>query len=85
MGEVKVGEVFQYFSKPQVAAVKITTGILRVGDTIHLLGNTTDFKQTVESMQVEHEAIGEAKAGDQVGIKVNERVRPHDQVYKHEE
>ncbi|MFH1054803.1 MAG: EF-Tu/IF-2/RF-3 family GTPase [Candidatus Altiarchaeota archaeon] len=82
MAENKIGLVFQFFAKPSVAAVKITDGTLKVGDRIHILGNTTDLKQIVDSMQVEHAQIPEGKPGDQVGIKVRDRVRPHDVVYK---
>ncbi|GAI15070.1 unnamed protein product, partial [marine sediment metagenome] len=54
----------------------------KVGDTIHIKGHTTDFEQEIESMQIENEPVKEAKSGDSIGIKVKERVRPHDLVYK---
>jgi len=54
---------------------------LRVGDQIHIKGKTTDFEQTVDSMQIEHEAVQEAKSGDVVGVKVKERVREGDGIY----
>ncbi|MBD3387725.1 MAG: translation elongation factor-like protein [Candidatus Altiarchaeales archaeon] len=82
MPETKVGEVFQFFAKPSVAAVRIVDGSLKVGDRIHIIGHTTDFTQTVDSMQVEKETVEEANAGDSIGIKVLDRVRPHDSVYK---
>jgi translation initiation factor IF-2 len=82
MAETKVGEVFIYFQKAMVAAVKITGGALEVGDRVHFIGNTTDLTQAVESMQVEDAQIRRAQAGDQVGIKVAGRVRPHDAVYR---
>jgi translation elongation factor EF-Tu-like GTPase len=82
MPETKVGEVFLFFQKSSVAAVKITDGTLKVADKVHILGNTTDFTQTVDSMQVERQQIQDAKPGDQVGIKVADRVRPNDIVYK---
>jgi translation initiation factor IF-2 len=85
MTETKVGEVFSYFSKAGVAAVKITDGTLKVGDKIHVLGHTTDFTQAVNSMQIEHESMQEVKKGDQVGIKIDDRVRPNDVVYKVED
>jgi len=53
-----------------------------VGDKIHIKGHTTDFEQVVESMQIENRPVEEAKAGDDVGIKVKERVRPNDTVYR---
>ena len=82
MAEAKVGEVFQFFQKPGVAAVKLTEGGLKVGDKIHFLGYTTDFTQTVDSMQVDREPIMEAKSGDSIGVKVHDRVRPGDVIYK---
>ena len=85
MAETRVGEVFQFFAKPGVAALRLTEGGLMIGDKIHILGHTTDFTQTVDSMQVDREPIEAAKAGDSVGIKVQDRVRPHDAVYKVED
>jgi len=82
MGEEMIGLVFQYFQKASVAAVRITSGALKVGDTVHFLGNTTDFKQRIESIQVHGQGISEADTGAEVGIKVAERVRPNDRVYK---
>ena len=82
MPETKVGAVFQYFQRPGVAAVRITDGVLKKGEKIHIIGNTTDFTQTVDSMQVQHQEVAEAKAGDEIGVKVSDRVRPHDVVYK---
>ena len=82
MEEEKLGVVTDYFSKPGVAAMEITEGVLKIGDRIHIKGHTTDFEETVSSMQVEHSAVEEAKAGDLVGIKVSEKARPNDQVYK---
>jgi len=64
-----------------VAAVSLEKG-LSVGDKIHIKGHTTDFEQVVESMQIENRPVEEAKAGDDVGIKVKERVRPNDTVYR---
>lgn len=82
MPEEEVGKISDYFRKIEVAAINITQGTLSVGDTIHIKGHTTDFTQTVESMQIEHEQIQTAKPGDSIGIKVNEPVRDHDTVYK---
>jgi len=81
MEEQEVGRVVDYFAKVGVAGIEIT-GHLATGDTIHIRGHTTDFQQTVDSMQVEHEVVLEAKPGDSVGIKVQDRCRPHDLVYK---
>lgn len=82
MEEKEIGVVSDYFAKIGVVAVEITQGELSIGDTIHFSGHTTDFTQVVESMQIEHEQVEKAKAGDSVGIKVKERVRKHDKVYK---
>jgi len=55
---------------------------LKVGDTIHIKGSTTDFEQKVESMQIEHENVEKAKKGDAIGLKVKEKAREGDEVYK---
>ncbi|KPL19850.1 MAG: translation elongation factor-like protein [candidate division Zixibacteria bacterium SM23_81] len=81
MEEQEVGRVVDYFAKIGVAGIEIT-GQLVVGDTIHIKGHTSDFQQTVDSMQIEHAFIEEAKPGDSVGIKVKERCRAHDKIYK---
>ena len=80
--EQEIGRVMHYFSKASAAAIKLTAGELKVGDTIHIKGHTTDLTQVIESMQIEHNAVTEAKAGDDIGIKVKEHVREHDVVYK---
>ena len=82
MEEEKIGFVCNYFSKISVAAVEITDGTVSVGDTLHFLGYTTDFESRVHSMQIEHKSVTEAKKGDSVGIKVSEKVRRGDNVYK---
>lgn len=82
MEEKKIGVVSHYFSKVGVGTIKLTDGPLNVGDTVHIKGRTTDLTQKVESMQLEHQNIESAKNGDDVGIKVNEHVREHDEVYK---
>ncbi|GAF76625.1 unnamed protein product [marine sediment metagenome] len=79
--EKEIGKIFSYFSKIGVAAIKLTAG-LKKGDTIHIKGATTDFKQKVVSMQTENKVIESAKKGDDIGIKVKDRVRPNDKVYK---
>ena len=80
--EEKVGVVEHFFTKIGVAAIKITDGELKVGDTIHIVGATTDFKQKVESMQINKQPVEIAKPGDEIGIKVIDRVRENDVVYK---
>jgi translation initiation factor IF-2 len=82
MAEEEIGKVTHYFGKAQVAAIEITVGSLRVGDTIHVKGHTSDFTQTVDSMQIEHESVEEATPGQAVGIKVVEHARVHDAVFK---
>jgi translation elongation factor EF-1alpha len=82
MPEEEVGKVQSYFRKIDVAAINIVAGTLSVGDTIRIKGHTTDFTQTVDSMQIEHEQVQTAKPGDSIGIKVKEPVRDHDTVYK---
>jgi putative protease len=82
MAEEKIGIVTHYFGKIEVAAIRITDGELNVGDTIHIIGHTTDFAQKVGSMQIEHASIDSARPGDEVGLKVAEYTREHDTVYK---
>ncbi|MDJ0985831.1 MAG: hypothetical protein QNJ26_09825 [Desulfobacterales bacterium] len=82
MSEEKVGVVSNYFSKISVAAVEITDGTVSVGDTLHFLGHTTDCESKVSSMQIEHKAVTKVKKGDSVGIKVSEKVRENDKVFK---
>ncbi len=81
MDEVFVGTVSHYFAQPQVGAVKLEVE-LRVGDLLHIRGRTTEFEQTVNSMQIEHEPVEMADPGSEVGIKVLERVRKGDQIFK---
>lgn len=76
-----VGTVEHYYTKIGVAVVNLEDS-LSVGDKISIEGATTNIQQTVDSMQVEHETVENAKAGDSVGMKVVDRVRPGDQVYK---
>jgi translation initiation factor IF-2 len=82
MSETLIGKVTHYFSKAQVAGIAITDGQLSVGDTIHVVGHTSDFTQKVESIQLEHAAIPTATVGQNVGIKVIEHAREHDKVYR---
>ena len=82
MERKKIGLVSNYFANISVAAVEISDGTISVGDTLHFYGHTTDFESTVLSMQMEHKPINDAKKGDSVGIKVPERVRERDRVYK---
>lgn len=80
--EEEIGRITHYFSRIGVGVLEITAGELKVGDTIHIKGHTTDFYQKVESMQVEHQPVNVAKKGDSVGLKVIEHVREHDKVFR---
>jgi U32 family peptidase len=82
MEEIKIGEVVKFFSKPSVAAVKITEGELNIGDRIKYTGHTTDFIDEVKSLEVDNKSVTKAVAGDFIGIKVSDRVRPGDEVFK---
>jgi translation initiation factor IF-2 len=81
MEEIAVGKVIRFFSKIGVAAIRVTSGVLKVGDVIRIKGHVTDFEQTVESLQVEHENVDKVGAGKDVGIKVKETVKDSDIVY----
>jgi len=82
MAEKKIGEVMKFFSKPSVAAVKITEGEISVGDSMKFSGHTTDFTDVIESMEVDNKSVQKAVAGDFIGVKVSDRVRPGDEVFK---
>jgi translation elongation factor EF-1alpha len=82
MAEKKIGEVMKFFSKPSVAAVKITEGELTVGDSVKFSGHTTDFTDVIQSMEVDNQTVPKAVAGDFIGVKVSDRVRPGDEVFK---
>jgi putative protease len=76
-----IGKVTHYFSKIGVAVVELSD-TLKVGDIIRIVGGATDFTQTIESMEIEHEKVKEAATGDSVGLKVNQKVREGYKVYK---
>lgn len=81
MPEEVIGGVSDFFARPVVAGIELTA-TLKVGDKIHIKGHTTDLELTVDSMEINNVVVKEAKAGDSVGIKVTERVRRGDTVYK---
>lgn len=81
MEEIQIGKITHYFGHLGVTAIDLT-GELKVGDTIHIKGHTSDFTQNVESIQIEHANVSVAKAGDKIGIKTKEHAREHDVVYK---
>jgi selenocysteine-specific translation elongation factor len=81
MTEVAIGKISDFFAHPVVAGIDLT-GTLKVGDKIKIKGHTTDMELIVSSMQINNADVNEAKAGDSIGIKVLERCRKGDTVYK---
>ncbi len=81
MAEEIVGKVSDFFAQPVVAGIELTAA-LKVGDRIRIKGHTTDLKMNVDSMQIDNAQVTEAKAGDSIGVKVAEKVRGGDSVYK---
>jgi putative protease len=84
MAEKPVGKVTHYYTHLSVAVVELEDE-LKIGDVIHIKGHTSDFTQTVDSMQIEHQPIEVAKPGQAIGLKVKEHARENDIVYKVEE
>ena len=82
MSEEQVGVVVKYFSKPGVAAIEVTGGTIKTGDALKFQGHTTDFTDEVARIEIDNQPVDEAKAGDLIGIKVKDRVRENDKVYK---
>ena len=82
MAEQLIGKVTHYFGKAGVAAIQITDGELRVGDTVRILGHTSDFTQQINSMQIDRAPVELAKVGDHIGVQVVEHAREHDEVYR---
>ena len=81
MPEEVIGKISDFFARPVVAGIELT-GTLTAGDRIHIQGHTTDLELTIESMQINNVDVTEAKAGDAVGVKITDRVRRGDTVYK---
>ena len=79
--EVEIGRVNDYFAHINVAGIDLTAP-LKVGDRVRIKGHTTDMELVVESLQVERESVEEAKVGDKIGVKVSDRVRGGDRVYR---
>lgn len=79
--EIEIGKITHYFTNIGVGVIELKD-TLTVGDTIHVKGETSDFEQKVESMQIEHENVEKAESGQSVGLKVKEHVRENDLVYK---
>jgi len=80
--EEEVGEIVHFFGKIGVGVVKINRGNLKVGDRIHIKGGETDIEQTVESLQIDKKPVKEIKKGDEAGLKVDDKVREGNKVYK---
>jgi selenocysteine-specific translation elongation factor len=81
MAEEIIGKVSDFFAHPVVAGIELTAP-LKVGDKIRIKGHTTDLELVVDSMQIKNLNVTEAKAGDSIGVKVTDRVRPGDHIYK---
>lgn len=82
MAEEKlIGKIVHFYGNISVGIIELAAG-LKVGEKIHIKGNSTDFEQTVDSMQIEHQDVQEAKAGDSIGLKVADKVKEGDEVYK---
>lgn len=81
MQEKEIGTVTHYYGHLSVGIIELQD-VVKIGDTVHIKGHTSDFTEAVESMEIEHASVTEAKAGDIIGIKVTQKVHPHDKVYK---
>lgn len=82
MAEEEIGRITHYFPKISVAVIEVTAGRLKVGETIRIKGHTSDFTQTVDSLQQEHLQVAEIAAGVSAGLKIKEHVREGDKVYR---
>jgi len=81
MEEKEIGKVTHYYNKISVGIIELADN-LKVGDTIHIKGHSEDFTQAVDSIQIEHANVPEAKAGDLIGLRVIQKVHPGDKVFK---
>ena len=82
MPEEQVAVIVKFFAKPSVAALEVTSGNIKKGDLLRYKGHTTDFTEEITSMEIDNQPVDEAKVGDLIGVKVKERVRENDKVYK---
>jgi translation initiation factor IF-2 len=82
MVEEKIGIVEHFFTNINVAAIKITEGELKIGDTIHIVGATTDITHVIDHMEINRNPVQIAKKGDAIGIKITGKARNNDIVYK---
>ena len=81
MPEVEIGKISDFFAHPVVAGIELTA-TLKQGDKIHIKGHTTDMELNIDSMQIDNVNVAQANAGDAIGIKVTDRVRRGDTIYK---
>ena len=81
MQEQEIGKITHYYGNISVGIIELSD-ILKIGETIHIKGYSSDFNQGVDSMQIEHANVTEAKVGDSIGIKVAQKVHPGDKVFK---
>ncbi len=81
MQEKEIGRITHFYGHLGVGIIELADA-LKVGDNLHIKGHTSDFTQVVDSMQVEHTSVSEAKAKDVIGIKMAQKVHPHDKVFK---
>jgi translation initiation factor IF-2 len=81
MSESPIGKVSHYFDRIAVAVLELTDTI-RLGDTVRFLGHSSDYKQKIDSMQIEHKNVAEAKPGQEVALRVDKKVHPNDKVFK---
>jgi translation elongation factor EF-1alpha len=81
MEGIRIGEITHYYNQINVAVIYLS-GTIRIGDDIHILGRTTDYRQNVTSLQIEHQSIEEAGPSQEVALKVTRRVRKGDKVFK---
>ena len=79
--EEQIGKIIHYYDKIGVGVVRLDGG-LKVGDAIHVKGKISDFEQTAESMQLDHKDVGSAKKGEEVAMKLKEKAKEGDIVYK---
>ena len=82
MPDEQVAVIVKFFAKPSVAALEVTNGTIKKGDILRYKGHTTDFTEEISSMEIDNQVVEEVKLGDLVGVKVKERVRENDKVYK---
>jgi len=82
MPEEELGKVTRYFAKIGVAGILIEKGALKLGETIHIKGHTTDLTETITAMQIMGKDVEEGKEGDEIGLKLSDRARPNDVVFK---